>query len=115
MIGSAAYEVEFGRLCRVASRVIKGLFAHHWHHRLPDEFEVDSYCEDGFDHSSPDVLARLQAFVQTVRMEPQYESPREVLRYKFKRYEEDGVTSAWVLSFLHFTAFVGLVTRRPVA
>lgn len=107
MLGT--FMVDFSRLNSYAGRTIRALFAHHWRVRIPNGYQVVAFCADMPGFATQEGQARLNRFLSVIRSGRQYSSARQILRYRFASFMDDGVSSIWGLSFFSYTAFVGAV------
>lgn len=106
--------VDFTRLNSYAERTIKALFAHHFRVRIPDEYQVVAFCADMSTFATQASQERLTRLLSVVRSGAQHSSARNVLRYRFATFMDDGISSVWGLSFFSYTAFVGAVIPKAV-
>lgn len=114
-----AYNVDLIRLGKVATRIMKGLYFHHYGKPLPAWCEVDAWCEDGLGDVDTNSIQVIQSFVAHL----QQNSPIEIGGGVFKYWhglannegENDGYSSVWLLVFYESTAFFGVTTGRPTS
>ena len=97
----AAYFVEYNRIYRVASRIVKGLFWNETRECLPREYEVLARV----DSDLPQIdQATKEMFYQALKEEPRNVG-REVFKYWFKATPEDKFASIWILLFYESISF----------
>lgn len=99
------YHVDLARLDKVAMRIVRGLYFHHYHKPLPAWCEVDVWCVDDFGGADPSVIQTI------IRL--QQKPPTEIGDGVFKYWHSladggDSYSSAWLLLFYESTAFFGV-------
>jgi hypothetical protein len=110
------YEVNLRRLERVAARIAKGLFYHTRKLRLPDDYDMISFSEEGNEYASDEFAERIRTRV----LAPLW-SVREnligpdVFSYRFLFAEDDPNVSAWLLIFFKAVRFVCVSVTQDVA
>lgn len=106
------YNVDLRRLDHVAGRVVKGLFFHHRRYRLPNEYEVVVYSEDGLRDAGEDGIRSLQAMVAVAKSEPPKVIGADVFKYWFVAAKDAQDATFWVLSFFDAVSFVCLTAPQ---
>jgi hypothetical protein len=104
------YELDVPRLQRVASRIIRGLYYHHWREPVPESYEVVAYSAElvrRLPKETRDGLAPLLAFVDG---EPA-RSVGDVLRYRLRTFPE-GAGCIALLVFYGAVSYLGFVSDR---
>ena len=109
-----ALDVDLARLDRVVSRITKALF---WHHhnkqRLPDDFEVPVYSEDGLRDMRPADMTRIQRqILAPVLRQPVHLIGRDVLRYWYSEAPDREQVTAWIYEFYGDVRFLALTLPR---
>ncbi len=105
----ATYDVELDRLDRVVARIIRGLYHHHTATRIPNDYNVAVFSEDGL-RVSPSNLLQLQTEVLDPLSRTAIHSVGgTVFRYRYAAVATDPLSSAWLLTFYERVSFLGLV------
>lgn len=99
------YNVDLGRLSRVLSRIVRGVYYHETGAPLPLSCTADGFFFEDFDHLPTWELQRIRDTVvaPTLRTEPRTVA-RGVMRYWFGKASDREHASAWV-----FELYGGLV------
>ncbi len=108
-----AYDVNLARLDNVARRIAKGLFYHENGRRLPSEYEVVAYSEDGLRDLTEDDRQHLQQKIMAPLMS---NSPKivgnGVFSYRVSYSDTDPNTSVWFFVFYERVAFLCLTLTK---
>ena len=110
------YDVDTIRLDRVIERVTRGLYWHHHGHvRLPDDFEVVVWSEDGLRDITPeDALQLRKTLIDPVINNPARLIGRNVLRYWYASGDREHVTG-WLFEFYSDVRFVAFTVPNTLA
>lgn len=104
-------ESETPRLCRVASRIVRGLYYHRFGHRLPDDY-LATACQE--PHYLPaDAAKQREEFdkrfaweIPTLRKEPASTIGDEVFLYSVVVVDAATFQTKWLLEFYGFLRFL---------
>jgi hypothetical protein len=103
-------DVDLTRLDRVVDRITRGLYWYHLMSRIPDEFEVAVYSEDGMRAFGPPEIERIQKDIVTpVLNSPPHSIGRGVMRYWYASASDRTDSSVWIYEFYEDVKFVALV------
>ena len=115
-LGAAnAYNVDLGRLDRVAARITTGLFYHHFGKRIPLDFHVKAYSATGLENI--DASAKtwvIDIFGKVTRNQP-HTFGDGVFAYWVQPVQGHDTMGAWVLAFYERVPFLCLVTPNEDA
>ncbi|MBN1152968.1 MAG: hypothetical protein JXA58_07145 [Dehalococcoidia bacterium] len=100
-------DIDLARLDRVAARVIRGLYWHHLHDRLPADCLVVAWSESGLVSMDADALEQVSSMVGRLRSGDQHQLGRGVLQYWYATAEVQ-YASVWLLEFYGDVRFLGL-------
>lgn len=103
-----SYDVDISRLNKVASRIIKGLFFHHFKEILPQNYIVTAYCSEGMKNMPPDKIIYLQDSILIPISKQQLYNIKPIFEYKFIATKEDKYITAWLMSFFNKVYFLGI-------
>lgn len=104
------YDVDLGRLDRVISRTIRGLYFHHHKERLPVDAKVTSWAEDGLHDLDWSGKAALEKFLVPLGQATEHiVGNAETFRYRFVLAADAKYASAWLLTVYNSTNFIGVV------
>lgn len=115
---AGAYDVDLGRLNRVATRVVRGLFFHHMGYRLPDSCGVDARCTDGIDSTQADVIEMIRNWVGICRTQQPIVKGQGTFRYWYRFVDDQAAhpnSSVWLLLFYDTVAFFGMTVDNQGA
>lgn len=108
-----AYNVDLIRLGKVATRIMKGLYFHHYGKPLP------AWCEDGLGDVDTNSIQVIQSFVAHLQQNPPIEIGGGVFKYWHglanNEGDNDAYSSIWLLVFYESTVFFGVTTGRPTS
>jgi len=115
MLGRAlGYTVEFERLGRVVSRIVRGLYWHHEGQIVPSGHNVGAIFEDTLkEMPSTERQDLLSKCVDPLRNTPMHSTPREVLRYRYQIAPGAAPVSAWLLEFYEDVRCLALLVPDP--
>jgi hypothetical protein len=107
------FTVDYGRLERVLSKVIRGLYYHHTKMRLKMEYSIKIIVED-------DLKLQTQSIKNFIKSKILYhidqtalcEIGKNTFNYKFLLTKEDKYAGAWILRFYGKVHFLGLVLKN---
>jgi len=92
---AASFWVEFQRIERVASRIVRGLFWYEYGKRLSDGYEVSAFNDSGIRHMDENQLHIFRSILE-VRSKT---VGKNVFRYWQRAVPEDKSMTAWLLLF----------------
>lgn len=108
------YDVDLERLGKVVTRIIRGLYHHHYKKPLPMRCEVDAWCEDGLGNADSNTIQELRGWVTHLQQNPAIEVGGGVFKYWHSPVgcdaQSDEYHSVWLLLFYESTAFFGVTT-----
>lgn len=108
---ATAFDVDLARLDRVVERVTKGLFWRHRGHRLPEDFAVRSYSEEGLREVDSETMDSIRTVVEPVLRQSINSVGDGVLNYWFAFATDEPDASAWVFEFYKDVRFAALTVR----
>jgi len=108
-----ASDVDLDRLCRVPTRIVRGLFWLHRGARLTDDYRVVTYALSGF-HGAPVALAELRVKLVAPLLATEPINVGRAFSYWVKFVEEDPNASAWMMRFYQRVIFLSMILRDPV-
>lgn len=105
-----SYSVDHARLGKVATRIIRGLYFHHYGNALPTWCEVDTWCEDGLIGVDDNTIQLLQSYALLLHQSPPLEIGDGVFKYWHRLADgnDHNYCSIWLLEFYESTAFFGI-------
>jgi hypothetical protein len=107
------YDIDVGRLDRVARRITLGLFYKETGRPLPDNYAVKAYLLSAVDPSATDALARLSHVIDALKSgrSPAFVG-RRVMSYWWRLTQEDHNVSAWLLVFYERVSWITITAPR---
>lgn len=103
------YTVDLGRLERVISRILRGLYAHHFSEILSPEAEVIAYAEEGLIGIDRDRQRIVDSLVRPLASTPAHRiGDGRSFKYWFQKAPEMEEATAWVLTFYESTRFLAI-------
>jgi hypothetical protein len=104
------FDVDLSRLDRVVDRITRGLYWHHLRSRIPEEFEVAVFSEDGMRAlGAPEIEWIQKDIVTPVLNSPLHSIGRGVMRYWYASASDKPDSSVWIYEFYDDVKFVALV------
>jgi hypothetical protein len=103
-----AYNVDLDRLCRVPTRIVRGLFWQQRGARLTDDYRIVTYALSAF-HGAPDALAELQVRLIAPLLTTEAINVGRAFSYWVKFVEEDPAASAWMMRFYQRAIFLSMI------
>lgn len=108
-----SYQVDLDRLNRVAERIIRGLFFHHKHYRLPNNYKVSALETTGIRLSSKEeALSIADTIKRTIAGRRANIIDKEIFSYFFIFAEDEPNVSEWLLLFFRKIIFWGVTLPR---
>lgn len=112
---SAAYDVDLTRLDRVVSRVTRGLYWHHHHSRLPNNYKVIVWSEHGLRGiTSADAQHLRTTLVDPILKNSSRSIGRAVLQYWYASGDREHMTG-WLFQFFGDVRFIAFTVPEPSA
>lgn len=106
------FNVDYGRLEKVLSKVIRGLYFYHSKKVLKKEYSIKIIAEDDLKLQTQKIKdfikSKILYFLDQTFL---HEIGRNTFQYKFLLTREDKYASAWILRFYGKVHFLGLVLR----
>ncbi len=105
---AGVYYADLTRFGKVADRIVKGLFFHHYGTRLAATHDVRSFAESGLRDIKPNVQRSLAEMITALRSKPKQTIGDHVFEYWFQATPEDSNSTAWLLRFYDAESFLCL-------
>lgn len=103
------YAVDFARLERVVSRIVRALYLVEVRERLPLEVTVRAFAAETLAEIDLATMAELrQDILEPLLRQPVIDSGRGVLTYRWAADPVHATSTAWELVFYHSIVFLGL-------
>jgi hypothetical protein len=102
-----AHQADTGRLNKVVSRIVRGLFYHHKGHIVPRGYDVLTCSKEHFDKS--EALKRLwtETVIAPLLAQPCVTIGNGVFSYRFGFDSKDPDATYWILTFYENSSFLG--------
>jgi hypothetical protein len=105
-----ALQLDEERICRVMSRIIKGLYYEENRKCLPSTYEAEGcICVDDY----PDSILRLLDEINYAGFSPVRTVQAGVFEYTYQATREDCDSTFWLGSFYERLSFFGYTRRQP--
>ena len=113
-LGNAGvYNVELDRMCRVTTRIMQGLFYHHFRHRIPTSHLAVSLCVEGFSVEDKGAVEELRRFAAKAVSAREVRSVGQgVFTYAYSECRDAQYASVWIMEFFQAVDFIGFVIPK---
>lgn len=105
--------VNYERLEKILSKIIRGLYYHHIKRTLKKEYSIKIFGQDNLKLQTPEMKEFIKSkILHYVNQAPLYEIGKNTFHYKYLLTREDNYAGAWVLRFYEKVHFLGLVLNK---
>ena len=95
----------------MATRIVRGLYYHHFQKFIPLPWSVDAWCTDGFPQQAKG-LSDVKGIINDILREVPVVKAGGAFKYWFKVVgEPEDLSSAWYLLFFSRVAFFGMTAK----
>jgi hypothetical protein len=105
------YDVDLERLNLVATRIIRGLYHHHFKKIIPPQWSVDAWCIEGFPQQGKG-LSAVKGIISELLSQMPIAKANGAFKYWFKPIgEPEDLSSVWYMLFFSRVGFFGMTTN----